>query len=255
MQKRGIKQEENTNRCKPWFAEWFDENYLEIYRHRNAEEARQHIQLIIETLNLSKSKTILDLCCGEGRYTSILKDLGYRVLGLDLSKVMVKRAKKNDPELRLVIGDMRDIPGCFDLILSLFTSFGYFENDNENEQVIHSMYNALNPGGILWMDFFNSEYLETHLVSESYLSLSDSVEVLEKRKIENKRIIKDIFLIKDGMKKCDKYYRESVRLYSRSDLELMFQESGFRVIYSFGDYHGNAWSKSSERTILVGRKE
>ncbi|UCH92845.1 MAG: class I SAM-dependent methyltransferase [Candidatus Aminicenantes bacterium] len=237
---------------KPWYVEWFDENYLEVYRHRNTKDAQKQVQLIINTLKLSKQSTILDLGCGEGRYTAIFKNQGYQVLGLDLSETLVKYGKKKNPQLDLVVGDMRFIPGRFDLILSLFTSFGYFEEDEENERVIRSVYQSLDPGGIYWLDFLNAEYVKKNLVPENVSCLSSGIKVLEKRKIENHRIIKNIYFRKNNIEKC---YKESVRLFAPQDLERMFQKNGFRVVDCFGDYNGNPCGSDSERTILVGKKQ
>ena len=237
---------------KPWYIEWFDENYLEVYRHRNSKDARQQVQLIISTLKLPKESTILDLGCGEGRYTALLKNRGYRVVGLDLSSTLVKYGKQKNPHLDLVVGDMRFIPGFFALILSLFTSFGYFDRDEENQQVVGSVYRSLNPGGIYWLDFLNAGYVKNHLVSQNVYRLSSGIKVTEKRKIENSRIIKDIYFKKNGVEKC---YRESVRLFTRRDLEEMFRKTGFRVVHCFGDYSGKPCTADSERTILVGKKE
>ncbi|MCP5053821.1 MAG: class I SAM-dependent methyltransferase [bacterium] len=249
------------NAEKPWFVEWFDEHYRMLYRHRNSEEAKEQVRLIIATLKPSQTNTILDLGCGEGRYTSILRRNGYRVLGLDLSETLVRFGKKREPDLDLVVGDMRTIPGHFDIILSLFTSFGYFESDEENERALQSVYGSLEPGGVYWLDFLNSLYVEKHLVPETVSTLSCDIEVLEKRKVEDGRIIKNIHFRRtnltsnDNLKNGDKFYKESVRLFSRGHLEQMFGNTGFRLIHRFGDYRGNPWKPDSERTILVGRKE
>jgi SAM-dependent methyltransferase len=237
---------------KPWYTEWFDENYLEVYRHRNTDDAKKQVRLLIDTLKPPPHTAILDLGCGEGRYTAILEKHGFRVLGIDLSDTLVKYGKKKHPHLNLAVGDMRFIPGCFDLILSLFTSFGYFEKDEENKQVIRSVYYSLNPNGIYWLDFLNADCVAKNLIPNSLTRLASGINVSEKRKIENGRIIKDIHFKKNNMEKC---YKESVRLFTRHDLEQMFQESGFRVMYCFGDYKGNTWSPESERTILVGKKQ
>ena len=237
---------------KPWFVEWFDENYRMLYRHRNSRDAKEQVRLILDTLNPAKDIKILDLGCGEGRYTAILKEKGYRVLGLDLSETLVRCGKKKDPHLDLAVGDMRAIPGCFDLILSLFTSFGYFDTDEENKRSLYSVHQALNPGGIYWLDFLNVHHVKKNLVPETHSRLASGIEVTEKRKITNGRIVKDIYFKNNGM---DKYYRESVRLFSRQNLEKMFRETGFHIQACFGDYYGSPWSSDSERTIMVGRKE
>lgn len=235
----------------PWFQQWFDENYLILYRHRNRSEARKQVQLIIDTMNPSKDTAILDLACGEGRYTALFDKMGYRVTGLDLSETLVTRGREKCPQLDLRVGDMRSIPGKFDLILSLFTSFGYFETDEENEEVLCSVYKALNPKGVYWLDFLNAQEVESNLVPESVSQLSPEIRVIENRKIENGRIIKDIHFKNNGEERC---YTESVRLFTCSQLREMFKRTGFQLEHCFGDYRGSQWTPESPRTILVGLK-
>lgn len=250
---------QNLKEEKPWFVDWFDENYRMLYRHRNSEDAKDQVQLIIDTLNPSTSAKILDLCCGEGRYTDIFRKLGFRIVGLDLSETLIRFGKKRDPLLNLMVGDMRNIPGHYDYIFSLFTSFGYFDTDCENARALQSVYQALNPGGYYWLDFLNAPYVETHLVPESISRLLSGIEVVEKRKVENGRIIKDIHFqgdnLTNNLTNGNKNYQESVRLFSRESLETLFLETGFILLNTFGDYQGNPWHAGSERTILVGRKE
>ena len=235
----------------PWFQQWFDENYLILYRHRNRSEAEEQVRLIIDTLNLSKDTDILDLACGEGRYTALFDEKGYRVTGLDLSETLVIHGRKKYPKLDLRVGDMRSIAGKFDLILSLFTSFGYFETDEENEEVLRSVYKALNPNGVYWLDFLNAQEVEINLVPESVTQLSPEIRVIENRKIENGRIIKDIHFKNNGEEKC---YTESVRLFTCSQLQEMFKCTGFQLGHCFGDYRGSQWTPESPRTILIGKK-
>jgi SAM-dependent methyltransferase len=235
----------------PWYKQWFDENYLVLYRHRNRRDAEEQVRLIIDTLNLHVEDTILDLACGEGRYTALFNDLGYCVTGVDLSETLVNCGKERYPGLELEVGDMRRIHGKYDVILSLFTSFGYFDSDQENENVLRSVFNALNPGGAFWLDFLNAQQVEETLIPENITDLSAGIRVVESRKIENGRIIKDIYF---SNHEEEKHYRESVRLFTSSHLEQMFQRTGFHITQRFGDYHGRSWEPHSPRTILVGRK-
>jgi len=258
---------------KPWFVDWFDENYRMLYRHRNSAEAREQVHLIINTLKPSKTAAILDLCCGEARYTDIFRKLGYRIFGLDLSETLIRFGKEKDPDLNLMVGDMRHIPGHYDFIFSLFTSFGYFETDEENLETLQSVYAALNNGGVYWLDFFNPLFVEKNLVPETHSVLPQGIEILEKRNVSGGRIIKDIhfkYINKkdvaneendavnrdvNGDVSGEKVYQESVRLFTRECLEGMFMRTGFTLLHCFGDYDGSVWTPESERTILVGRKE
>lgn len=236
----------------PWYEQWFDENYLLLYHHRNRTDAKKQVSLIIDTLKPTKETAILDLCCGEGRYAALLKEKGYKVTGVDLSNTLISIGKERYPDLDLRVGDMRHIQGKFDLILSLFSSFGYFESDEENEKVLLSIYKALNPGGVFWLDFLTAQEVEKNLNPRGISRYSTHIEVEEIRKIENGRIIKDIHFKKNGE---EKHYRESVRLFTRENLEEMFKRVGFEVKYCFGDYSGAEWTPDSPRTILIGTKE
>lgn len=240
----------------PWYRDWFDENYLLLYQHRDNDDAKEQVDLIIDTLNPTKNSLILDLGCGEGRYACFFKSLGYWVLGLDLSATLIRRGKEKYPHLNLVVGDMRAIPtapGKFDLILSLFTSFGYFEEDKENEKVLASVCRSLKPGGVFWLDFLNANNIENNLVPENTSHITPFFQVVEKRKIAGRRIIKDIYL-RNREQRTIKRYKESIRLFTKSELEMMMEQTGFLPEGCFGNYRGEEWAEESERTIIFGRK-
>ncbi len=238
---------------KEWYKEWFNENYLYLYAHRDDVDADLQVDLIEKTVPDLKDKVMLDLCCGEGRHTALLLERGYRVTGMDLSRTLLESGREKFGDIPLIRGDMRAIPGKFDMVLSLFTSFGYFETAEENLNVIKGISDALTSGGYLWIDFFNSLYVERNLVPESSRYLDNGVHVTEKRAIQDYRVVKNIrFLDEDGR---ESLYKESVALFSRGELQSMIFESGFEIIECFGDYYGSQWSADSSRTILCCRKK
>lgn len=246
----------------PWFEQWFDENYLLLYTHRDHSDAAAQVRLIIDTVHITKDTSILDLACGEGRYTYLFHEKGYHITGIDLSETLVNSGIQKHPHLDLRVGDKRDIQGRYDLILSLFTSFGYFETDDENEQVLRSVYHALKPGGTYWLDFLNVEQVAAQLIPETVTQLTEDIRVVEHRRIENGRIIKDIQFLqgtappaaKEAVPPPPRTYHESVRLFTCEELTAMFERSGFEVTHCFGDYRGNKRTHDSPRTIVVGRK-
>lgn len=240
-----------SNNVTHWFEDWFDENYLLLYRHRDCEDAKVQVRLILDTLDIPQCSSILDLGCGEGRYTHLFQNQGYRVFGMDLSQCLVREGRKRYGNLDLLVGDMRAIPGCFDVIVSLFTSFGYFPTKEENARVVTSVYESLNPGGWYWLDFLNPTAVTKNLVPESITRLPGAIEVTERRSIENGRVVKDILF-----KKNDKVtrYKESVALYTKFELEAMLKSAGFQIRGCFGDYRGASWTPDTPRTILYCRK-
>ena len=140
-----------------WYEEWFGEDYLKVYLHRDEDEANSQVDFAEKVLPLKSSWRILDLGCGSGRHALELSQRGYHVTCLDLSSVLLSLAKqKSQGEsccLRLVRADMRHIPfsNVFDAVLSFFTTFGYFKKDEENLQTLKSIQEALKPGGYFLM--------------------------------------------------------------------------------------------------------
>src|SRR5207248_726507 len=122
-----------------WFEEWFGEDYLHIYQHRDETEAERAIELIATNLAGRRIDTVLDLACGAGRHTRVLRERWWTV-GLDLSMSLLKLARKESDDAPYVRADMRELPfgdSSFDLVVNLFTSFGYFDDDSEHVRVLN----------------------------------------------------------------------------------------------------------------------
>ena len=234
-----------------WFEKWFDENYLLLYFHRNRRDAMEQRELIVREVSPGKNWKMLDLACGEGRHVQLFKEKGYRTFGMDLSETLLKNGKRKFYQIDLIRGDMRSIPGKFDMIMSLFTSFGYFMRDEDNIKVISEIYDSLEENGVFWLDFLNPLFVKTNLVSENKKELPDGIKVIEKRKIVDGRVEKEIEFVKRDEKKV---YKESVRLFSRENLIDILQKAGFKIVKIFGDYKGSLWRESSERTIIFSKK-
>ena len=147
-----------------WYKEWFGEEYLELYSHRDEGEAQRHVEFVAGLFD-AEPQAILDLACGAGRHTAALRQRGFRTLGIDLSKTLLAQ----DPALPKVAGDMRCLPfrgSTFDWVLNFFTSFGYFETEEENRRVLFEVERVLMPGGRFLIDLFNRERVLENLEPE-----------------------------------------------------------------------------------------
>ncbi|MFM1914418.1 MAG: hypothetical protein RLZZ531_87, partial [Bacteroidota bacterium] len=124
---------------KDWFEDWFDTGYYHLlYQNRDEREAERFIQKLMVHLNLPASSKLLDLACGKGRHAKFLSDLGHDVLGVDLSQNSISNARQwSNEHLRFETHDMREVieNEQFDAIFNLFTSFGYFDHESENQRV------------------------------------------------------------------------------------------------------------------------
>jgi SAM-dependent methyltransferase len=134
-----------------WYKEWFGKEYLDLYSHRNRGEAELHIDFVDRIFSGSEPRAVLDLACGAGRHTAVLRERGYRALGFDLSLTLLTQNA-------LPFAD-----GTFDWILNFFTSFGYFESERENFRVLEEVARSLAPRGRFLIDLFNRDYVVSHL--------------------------------------------------------------------------------------------
>ena len=152
-----------------WYKEWFGEEYLIVYQHRDDSDAKQLIKPIIKNTKITKESKLLDLACGNGRHAFLISDYTPNVIGLDLSGHLLDEASKRkgtDQSPSFVRADMRYFPFNvkFDIIFSLFTSFGYFEDDEMHMQVAKEIQSSLKDNGLFVIDYFNPNYVKRTLI-------------------------------------------------------------------------------------------
>lgn len=238
-----------------WFEAWFDSPYYHLlYKNRNEEEAQFFIDNLVKKLNLNKGAKILDLACGKGRHAIHLNSLGYDVTAIDLSEESINIAKKAENEtLAFFVHDMRELywSNHFDCILNLFTSFGYFDDENDNLKTLQSVYDSLKPGGVFVIDFFNAAKVERELVAAEIIT-ADDTEFHISRQIKDGYIVKDIEVRKG--KKVE-HFMEKVQLLLPEHFQQWFAATGFEIINVWGDYSLSEFnSETSKRLIIVGKK-
>ena len=244
---------------KLWFEEWFEsEEYLTVYKHRNDEEAETLISLLLKKVALANGAKVLDLGCGAGRHALVLASLGFEVTGVDQSEKLLsvakEDAKKNGLHATFIKADIRTVPfpETFDLILNVFTSFGYFDDDADNFAIFANIEKLLSKDGVFVFDFLNAEFIKKNLVPFSS-DVIDRMTIEQSRKISGKNVVKEIVLLKNGKKRN---FRESVRLYSKTDLLTALDKNNLSVEMIFGSYSGEPFDeKSSSRLILLCKKK
>lgn len=237
-----------------WFGQWFDSPYYHLlYFHRDEADARDFIDVLISYLQLPVSSHVLDLACGRGRHAIYMNQQGYRVTGLDLSTQSIALAKRHENErLFFATHDMRQpLPQTYDLILNLFTSFGYFDTDKEHLAALNNIHSGLRDGGTFVLDFMNAPRVMETLVAHNRCEIEGVVFEMSRR-IDGSHIIKDIH-IHDGRKKLT--FHENVRAFTPESLQSMLESAGFQVIDLWGDYTLNPFDpRHSERIIFSAQK-
>jgi SAM-dependent methyltransferase len=238
-----------------WYQEWFGEEYLELYSHRDAGEAEVHIDFVERVLTGPRPNAVLDLACGAGRHTEVLRNRGYRALGVDISLTLLAQR----PALPKVAGDMRNLPftgETFGWVLNFFTSFGYFEEERENFRVLEEMRRILQPGGRFLIDLFNIDHVLANLVPRERRPLDGrparSIEIERWYDPAGRRVNKRIRVLSESSPA--RIFLESVRAYRQEDVVIGMEWAGLEVTGLYGDFAGERFRSDSPRLILVGRK-
>ncbi len=248
-----------TPSSPPWYATAFDQSYLALYAHRDQRDARRAFDFLLGEKIVRKGELGLDLCCGAGRHLVELLAAGMNVVGVDLSPALLASAQRNLAEDRLksllVRGSMDHLPfkSRFDYVINLFTSFGYFELDTDNERVLQNVSQALRPRGRFLIDFLNESFIRATLKRQSVERTPQGQSVHVRRSIEgaSPRVVKRMAL-ETGAGPIE--IVESVRLFTRDELTAMLERSGLRVTKSWGDFCDRRAGEMAPRCILLAEK-
>ena len=234
-----------------WFASWFDTPYYHIlYKERNYREAQLFMDNLTHYLNLPEKAKVLDLACGKGRHSIYLNQLGYQVIGADLSENSIAQANKNaNDTLHFQVHDMREpFKEKFDAIFNLFTSFGYFEEDHDNLRTLIAIKESLNEYGFAVIDFMNVHHVIENLIPEEVKTV-DGIDFHIKRYLLDNHIFKEIYFEDQNHQF---HFTEKVKALTLNDFKQLMEEAGIYLLDTFGDYKLKKFhQKTSERLIMI----
>lgn len=236
-----------------WFESWFDSPWYPIlYSHRDYAEAEGFITHLLQALAPAPNARFLDLACGRGRHSIFIHRHGYDVTGLDLSAASIADANLSATEgLRFAVHDMREpLQGEYDFILNLFTSFGYFETNEEHVEVLKNVARSLTPGGTSVLDFFNLHKVLADLVPAQEIE-REGIHFSIRRTFEEGMLIKTIDLVDDGK---EYHFKECVKGFDLGLFEGLFRAAGLEITGIWGDYAGGQFEKNSSPRLILFAK-
>ena len=236
-------------------TDWFGSDYYHLlYSDRNEAEAKIFLDNLIQLVQPANDSKIIDCGCGRGRHSVYLAEKGFDVTGIDISAANISFAKKNEMKnLSFAVHDLRKPFPCepYDIALNMFTSFGYYEIQEENSRVFKNISSLLRKGGLLVFDFMNSKKEIKNLVPREKI-IRDGISFLVMRSIKGNFIMKEIHV---EHQKKQFYFTERVHALSETELQKYFTANGMKIIHKFGNYELEPFADdASPRLIFTAKK-
>jgi SAM-dependent methyltransferase len=247
-------------------AEWFEDGELWaefapfMFDERRWAEARAVASGACSLAGVVPGARVLDLCCGPGRVTTELADLGFRATGLDLDARLLEAAKETAKERSLSIeylrGDARsaaDVPaGRFDACLNLYTSFGYSDDEEGDFELAKRAYGSLAPGGAFVLETGGLECVARDFVEDEWYEKDGALVLASYRALESWRYLENRWIaIREG-RRFERRFR--IRLYSASELRSLLARAGFVEVAAYGDFDASPYDHSARTLVMVAKK-
>lgn len=243
-----------------WYEdrEFWDKMSPRLFSKSHWETASEEIDSIITLTGIQPGSSVLDLCCGPGRHSIELARRDINVTAVDLTETYLEEAKTNAKNAGMTVEFIREDMRYFkrtdnyDAIMMMYTSFGYFENQEENMQVLSNCFHSLTKEGSLIIDVMGKEIV-ARIFQEREWHQEDDTLYLEERKVLNDwSKIENRWIMLRGTEKHEFIFTHW--LYSASELSDLLYASGFKSISIYGNLKGGKYDHQAERLIAVAKK-
>lgn len=245
-------------------AEWFEDEsfwadlYPVMFNQARLDAAAEQVDQILALAGV-RSGDVLDLCCGPGRHSVELAARGFRVTGVDRTRFLLDKARERgreaDVEVEWVGHDMREFvrQGSFDLVLSMFTSFGYFDDKDEDVRVLRNIHASLRDGGVFLIDVLGKEYLARVFMPTTSQVGDDGSVMVERHEVFDdwSRVRNQWTLIKQGRARTWSFHHT---IYSAQELRDRILGVGFGDVTVYGALDGRPYDTQALRLVAVATK-
>jgi ubiquinone/menaquinone biosynthesis C-methylase UbiE len=247
----------------PWYEAFFGRDYLDVFENAfDSERVAREADFVYRALGLRAGEELLDLCCGPGRHAVELAKRGLRVTGLDLSSEYLATAERvaREQGTRLagtVHSDMRAIPfeSHFDVVINMFSSFGYLESEPEDAKVLTAIARALKPGGRALLDLLNHEWVILNYQTHDWHTGTDGTIYLEHRRLDlptSRNHVTFTSVAPDGARRD--IVGHHFRLYTLREMIGMLSDAGLRFESAYGDFDARPYGIDTWRMLIVASK-
>jgi D-alanine-D-alanine ligase len=251
-----------------WWMSIFDDLYLQTDARSVCDDqlTNQEVNFLESGLNISKHGQILDLCGGQGRHAMELSRRGFsKIVVFDYSNYLLSAGKKiadrENLALTFVRGDARYIglqDGCFEFIMLMGSSFGYFINQGENRKILTESFRLLMPQGTILLDLPDKNHVITNFKPFAHHRVNKQLEVTRERKLE-----KDVIYCRERVMnaegQCIRDNQYYTRLYSQQVIQDMLEGVGFHDVrfetdFMRRDNMGDYGSMTNRMIVLASKR-
>jgi len=245
----------------PWWSTYFDEDYVRLYRpFLPAESTLEDAAGVVGMLGLPDGARVLDLACGWGRHSVALSRLGLKVTGLDRSPVLLDLARRSaievEESVEWVRGDMRHLPfrAAFDAVVSLFSSLGYFETEEEDAAVLAEVREALRPDGLFLMEIMHRDHIVREYVERDWWEGPGGAHVWVEREFDAVAgVSREWLRWRRGRITGEKHH--TIRVRTATEWVRLLEGAGLRVVECYGGWDLSPFDRHSERLVVVAHRD
>ncbi|UCG42648.1 MAG: methyltransferase domain-containing protein [candidate division WOR-3 bacterium] len=245
----------------PWHDDerFWQDFKASLFSEASRQQAADKTGPLVELLGLEPGSAVLDLCCGAGRYATELAGRGFRVTGVDRTSSYLDEARQRAEEagldLELVLADMREFvrPYRFDACINMYSSFGYFEDQDQDRQVARNVFESLKPGGRFVIETMSRENLFHIFQARGWEEQEDGTLVFQEREPTDdwSWLSQRWIVIKDSERA---EYKVWMRIYSAAELVGLLAEAGFEKVGIYGSVRGDPYNKDTSHLTVVVRR-
>lgn len=239
-----------------WWREFFESaDCIPLSFFPDDDETQRQVEGLRRLVSLRPGETVADICCGMGRHAIPLAQAGARVVGVDISGMMLRIAShlaRGVDGLALVQGDAARLPladeSC-EVALNLFNSFGYFADDAQNRRVLEEAARCLRPGGRFLLETRNRSHQILYAPYYQEVELADGSPAIIRCRYDD-RTHRLSSLWSDPESPDEVLHEACIRLYGLDELREMFADAGLEIDGIFGGYDGREF-RGHERMLII----
>lgn len=255
-----IMHEINTMVMPEWFEDsgFWEKLYPFLFPESSFDDASEQADQILSLLP-EPGRKVLDLCCGPGRISLPLAERGFEVTGVDITGFHLEKGKRRVQNggnpVEWVESDMRHFlrPDSFDLILNLYTSFGYCNDPADDLKILKNVVTNLKTGGTFLIELMGKEVLARIFQPTCSIRIDDGLFVQCHEILNGWGRIRNEWIIISG-ETVHRFVFEHT-LYSAKELTDLCILAGLTDISVYGGLDGRPYDTGASRLVLTGKKE